>query len=174
MASEEADCCSQMSYAFLEAGRVAVRGFPYSHHSSRSLGNTDKKNPTSLEHQRTVPVKTSCNIANKGIWEAFPWCAFSVCPGQLVAALEQSFMSVTGGNQAPAVLHKSKSREGPSTRNRSRQTGTGSAGSRAGGEQSWGYGRPRLNGSYPLERPEFLHPPSAGKATEGSFNFFLQ
>lgn len=42
----------------------------------------------------------------------------------------------------------------------------------AGAEQNWGCGKPRLSGSCFPERPEFLHPPSAGKATEGSYHVF--
>lgn len=98
---------------------VAVRDFPCSHHTSWSLANTEKKKiQTGLEHQRTVPVQKSCKIAIKGIWEALPWCAVSVCPVQLVAASGQPFMSMAGGNQAPAVLHKSRSREGACAGNR--------------------------------------------------------
>lgn len=76
---------------------VAVRDFPCSHHTSRSLGNTEKKIQTGLEHQRTVPVKKSSNIANKGIWEAFPLVCSQCLSCAVVAALEQPFMSMARG-----------------------------------------------------------------------------
>lgn len=93
MASEEADCFSQLSYAFLEAGTVAVRYFPSSHLPFQSLGNMEK-NLNWSEHQCTVPVKKKKTPVTFQIkaYGKHPSGVGSVC-GQLAAALGQSMAS---------------------------------------------------------------------------------
>lgn len=134
----------------------------------------EKKIQSSLEHQRTVPVKKSCNSANKGIWEAFLWCAVSVCPVQLVAALEQPFMSMTGwGNRLQQCCIKARVGKDPVLGTDPNKQELALQGAGQGESRSGAVGGPGSVRSTPQRISEFLHPPSAGKATEGSSNFYF-
>lgn len=66
MASEEAGCSSQMSYAFLEAGTVATRDFPCSKLPPRSLGSTEK-NPNQSERVTHSACKKTNNNNNNPV-----------------------------------------------------------------------------------------------------------